>query len=49
MTSSVIFSCCTLYCMSQIYGMESPLDTAQSQTVWGSHMSTIKWGSLMLT
>jgi len=26
--------------MSQIYGMESPLDTAQSQTVWGSLMLT---------
>jgi len=29
--------------------MESPsIDTAQPQTVWNSHMSTIKWDSLML-
>jgi len=35
--------------MNQIYGMESlSIDTAGPQTVWNSHMSTIKWDSLML-
>ena len=29
--------------MSQIYGMESPIDTTQAWTVWASYMSTIKW------
>ena len=28
--------------------MESLIDTARPQTVWDSHMSTIKWGSLTL-
>ena len=28
------------------YSMESLIDTARPQTVWDSHMSTIKWGSL---
>ena len=36
MTSSVIFICCALYSMSQIYGMESLTDTTRLQTVWGS-------------
>jgi len=27
--------------MSQIYNMESPIDTARPQTVWDSHMSII--------
>ena len=34
--------------MSQIYGMETPADTARAWTVWGSHVSMIKWGSLTL-
>ena len=38
-----------LYFMSQIYGMESLIDTARPQTVWDLRMSTIKWGSLTLT
>jgi len=29
--------------MSQIYGMESPIDTTRLQTVWESHVSTIKF------
>ena len=32
--------------MSQIYSMESPIDTTQAQTVWGSHINTAKWGTL---
>ena len=35
--------------MSQIYVMESPIDTAQPPTVWGMHVSMIKRGSLVLT
>ena len=35
--------------MSQIYGMESLINTTQAQTVWSSHVSTIKWGSLTFT
>ena len=34
--------------MNQIYGMESLIDVAQAQIVWGSHVSMIKWGSLTL-
>jgi len=34
--------------MSQIYGMESPIDTTQLHTVWGSHVSMFKWGPLTL-
>ena len=30
------FICCTLYFMRPTYGMESPIDTAWPQTVWGS-------------
>jgi len=26
--------------------MESPIDTTQAQTGWGSHMNTAKWGTL---
>jgi len=26
--------------------MESPVDTVQARIVWGSHVSTIKWGLL---
>jgi len=28
--------------------MESAIDATRAQAVWGSHVSTIKWGSLML-
>jgi len=35
-----------VYCMSQIYSMESPIITTNSE---GSHVSTIKWGLLTLT
>jgi len=31
----------TLYCMRQIYGMESPINMTWPPTVWGSHVSTI--------
>ena len=30
----------TLYCMHQIYGMESLIDTVQPPTVWDLHVST---------
>jgi len=29
--------------MSQIYGMESPIDTTRLQKVWDSHVSRIKF------
>ena len=38
-----------IYFMSQIYGMESPINTAQPPTVWDSHMSMIKRGLPTLT
>ena len=37
-----------LYSTMLIYGMESPIDTARAQSVWGSHMSKSKWGSFTL-
>jgi len=39
---------CTVNGMHQIYGMKSPIDTAQPPTVWDSHVSMIKRGLLML-
>ena len=38
---SVIFICCVLYFTSQIYGTETPVDTAQARAVWG----LIKYGA----
>jgi len=29
--------------MNQIYGMESPIDATQLQTVWESHVSMFKF------
>jgi len=33
---------------TNIYNMESPIDTAPPPTVWDLHINTIKRGSLML-
>ena len=33
-------------CMSQIYSIESPIDTTSTRIVWGSHGTTIKWSLL---
>jgi len=38
-----------LYCMCQIYSMESLIDTARPPMVWDLHVSMIKRGSLTLT
>jgi len=40
--------CCTLYFRSQIYGMESPIDTMTTNSVGHAH-EPIKRGSLMLS
>ena len=42
------FICCLPYFMSQIYNTESSINAVQAQTVWGSQVSTIKWGLLTL-
>ena len=34
--------------MSQFYGMESTINTSRP-TLWDTHVSMIKWGSLTLT
>jgi len=34
--------------MSQIYGMESPINTSRPKTMWGLHISIIKWSLLTL-
>ena len=47
--AKLIYICCALNFMSHIYGVESPIDTTRARTVWDSHMSTIKWGSLTFT
>jgi len=45
----VIFIHCVLHSLSQIYGMESPINTAHHKyVVWALHVNTIKLGSLML-
>ena len=43
-TTFTVSDFCTLYCMRRIYGMESPIDTAQPPTVWDTHVSTDKVG-----
>lgn len=42
------FTCCVLDFMCQIYGIQSSVNTAQAQIVWGSHISRVKWGMLTL-
>jgi len=46
--TSVQFHMLHVIFMSWIYGMKSLIDAAQPQTVWGTHVSTIKRGSLTL-